>query len=57
MPDQKHQCSASSVEYIEMIDDDVNVMGGKTWCFMYDPETKRQSETWSSAKKTKAQRD
>jgi hypothetical protein len=30
-------------------------MDDDSWCFMYDLETKRQSETWLSAKKPKAQ--
>jgi hypothetical protein len=44
-----------------MIDDDRNVLkrivtGDESWCFMYDPETKRQSETWLSPKEPKAQK-
>jgi histone-lysine N-methyltransferase SETMAR len=46
-PDQKHQCPASPVEFVEMVDDR-NVLtrivtGDESWCFMYDPETKPQS--------------
>jgi hypothetical protein len=60
-PDQKLQCSASSVEFVEMIDDDGNalkriVMGDGSWCFMNDPETKRQSATWLRQKKSKSQK-
>jgi hypothetical protein len=54
MPNQKHQRAASSVEYVEMTDDNRNVLkrivtGDKSWfscnggrklVFMYDPETK-----------------
>jgi hypothetical protein len=46
-----------------MIDDDRKVLkrivtGDASWCFMYsyNPETKRQNETWSSPKKPKAQK-
>jgi hypothetical protein len=47
MPDQKHHHIASSVEFVEMIDDSINVlkrivMDDEFWCFMYDPETKHQ---------------
>jgi hypothetical protein len=61
MPDQKHQHAASSVEFIEMTDDDRNVLkrivtGDESWCFMYEPETKRQGVTWLSPKKPKAQK-
>jgi hypothetical protein len=43
MLDQKYQRVASSVEFVEMIGDDRNVlkrtvMGDKSWCFMYNPE-------------------
>jgi hypothetical protein len=59
--DQKHQRAALSVEFVEMIDDDRNVLktivtGDESWCFMYDPETKRHSATWLSSKKPKAQK-
>jgi hypothetical protein len=61
MPDQKHKCTASSVEFVEMTDDDRNVlkrivMADESWCFMYDPETNCQSATWLSPKKPKAQK-
>jgi hypothetical protein len=44
-----------------MIDDDRNALkgiitGDESWCFMYDPETKRQSATFLSPKKPKAQK-
>jgi hypothetical protein len=47
---QKHQRAASCVEFVETIDDDRSdlkriVTGAENWCFMYDPETERQSET------------
>jgi hypothetical protein len=59
-PDQKHQRAASSVEFIEMIDDGRNVLkrtvtGDESWCFMYDPETKSQNATWLSPKKPTSQ--
>jgi hypothetical protein len=46
-PDQQHQHTAFSVEFVEMTDDDRNVLkravtGDDSWCFMYDPETKCQ---------------
>jgi hypothetical protein len=53
-PDKKRQRSASSVEFVDMIDDDRNVLkrivtGDVCRCFMYyDPGTKRQSATWLS---------
>jgi hypothetical protein len=45
-PEQTHPSPASSVEFVEMIDDTRNVLksivtGNEMWCFMYDPETKR----------------
>jgi hypothetical protein len=60
-PDQKHQRAASSVEFIEMIDDNRNVLkrivtGDESWCFMYDPEIKCQNVTWLSPRKPKAQK-
>jgi hypothetical protein len=60
-PDQKHQRAASSVEFVEMIDDDRNVLkrtvtGDEGWCFLCDPERKRQKATWLSPKKPKAQK-
>jgi hypothetical protein len=44
-PDQEHQRAASSAEFVEMTDDDRNVLkriatGDESWCFMYDPERK-----------------
>jgi hypothetical protein len=30
--------------------------GDESWCFVYDPETKCQSETWLSPKKLKTQK-
>lgn len=32
-------------------------MGSESLCFLYDPETKCQSATWLSPKKSKAQKD
>jgi hypothetical protein len=60
-PDQKHQRTASSVEIVDMTDDNRNVLqitvtGYASWCSMYDPETKRQSATWLSPKKPKSQK-
>jgi hypothetical protein len=60
-PDQRHQRAASSVEFVEMIDEVRNVLklivtGDESWCFMYDPETERQSATWLNPKKPKAQK-
>jgi hypothetical protein len=44
-PDQKHQRAASSAKFVEISDDDRNVLksivtGDESWCFMYDPERK-----------------
>jgi hypothetical protein len=60
-PDQKPECIANSVEFVEMIHDDRNVLerivtGDESWCFMYGPEPKRQSATWLRPKKPKAQK-
>jgi hypothetical protein len=60
-PYQKHQRATSSVEFVEMIDGDRNVlkrilMGDESWCFTYNPEIKRQNATWLSPKKPKAQK-
>jgi hypothetical protein len=60
-PDQNHQRAASSVEIVEMIYNDRCVLkwivtGDESWCFMYDPETKRQSANGWSPKKPKAQK-
>jgi hypothetical protein len=46
-PNQKHQRAALSVEFVEMIDGDINVLkriviGDESWCFMYNSETKRK---------------
>jgi hypothetical protein len=35
---------------------DLKKTGDESWCFMYDPETKRQRATWFSPKKPKAQK-
>jgi hypothetical protein len=40
-------------EFIQSVDDDRSlldsvVMGDETWCFQYDPQTKRQSMEWHS---------
>jgi hypothetical protein len=50
-PDRKHLRVASYVKFVEMIDDNRNVLkriitGDESWCFMYDPEIKRQVATW-----------
>jgi hypothetical protein len=60
-PVQKHQRAASSVEFVEMIHEDRNVLkrsvtGDESWCFMYDPETKRQSETQFESTETESSR-
>jgi hypothetical protein len=60
-PDQNHQHTASSVEFVEMIDDDSNVLkrtvtSDESWCFRYDPETKCQSATWLSPTILKARK-
>jgi hypothetical protein len=60
-PDLKHQRAASSVEFVEMIGDNRNVLksiiaGDESWCFVYDPETKRQNATWMTPKRPKAQK-
>jgi hypothetical protein len=54
-PDQKLHCAASSVEFVETIDGDRNVLKGivtgeEIWCSVYDPETKRQNAAWLSQK-------
>jgi hypothetical protein len=61
MPDQKHQHPASSVEFVEMTNDDRNVLkrivtGDESWGSIYDPDTKRQSATWLSPKKPNTQK-
>jgi hypothetical protein len=45
-----------SVEFVEIIDEDRNILkrtavGDKSWCFMYNPETKCQSATWLHTEK------
>jgi hypothetical protein len=60
-PDQEHQHAGSSVEFLEMIHDHRNVFkrivtGDEILCFMYNPETKRQSVTLLSPKNPKAQK-
>jgi hypothetical protein len=47
MSDRKLHHAILSVEFVEMSDDDRNVLkriviGNERWCFMYDPDTKRQ---------------
>jgi hypothetical protein len=54
-PDQKHERTALSVEFVEMIDNDRNVLktietGDESWCFMYDPETKCQESSLVESK-------
>jgi hypothetical protein len=44
--------------FVEMVKKDESVLsnivtGDETWCFMYDPTTKRQSAEWVSPKKPK----
>jgi hypothetical protein len=58
--DQKQQHAKSPVEIVEMTNDNRNVlkrtvMYNESWCFMYDPDTKCQSATWVSPRKSKAQ--
>jgi hypothetical protein len=60
-PDQKQQHPPSSVEFVEVLDDDRNIlkriaMGDESLYFMYDPETNCQSASWLSPKKPKAQK-
>jgi hypothetical protein len=59
-PDRKHQRVASTVVFVEMTDVDRNVLKtiitvDESWCFMYDPDTKRQNATRLSPKKWKAE--
>jgi hypothetical protein len=58
---KKNQRAALYIEFVEMTDDDRSVLkctvtGDESWCFMYDPETKRHSVTWLSPKEPKAQK-
>jgi hypothetical protein len=60
-PNQKHQRPAWSVEFVEMTDDDRNVLkrivtDPEILCSMHDPETKRQPATWLSPRKPKTQK-
>jgi hypothetical protein len=50
-PEQREDRVTSSQDIIAMADADKNffnkiIMGDETWCFAYDPETKRQSSEW-----------
>lgn len=59
--DQKKQRVLSSKEFVELADSDKSfleriVTGDETWCFMYDPETKRQSASWLGPKSPKPQK-
>jgi hypothetical protein len=61
MPDRKYLPAASHVEFVEVTDDDRNVLerivtDDESSCFMYDPETQRQDSTWLSTKKPKIQK-
>jgi histone-lysine N-methyltransferase SETMAR len=50
-PEQREDRVTFCQDVIAMADADKNlfnkiIMGDKTWCFAYDPETKRQSSEW-----------
>ncbi|GFX06781.1 FLJ37770-like protein [Trichonephila clavipes] len=52
-PEQKEMRSVHCRDIISTAENDPNflksiVTGEETWCFQYDPETKRQSESYSS---------
>jgi hypothetical protein len=55
-PDKKHQRPESSVEFVEMTDDDRSrfVAGDESVCSLDDPETKGKVATWLSPKIPKA---
>lgn len=58
MPDRKYLRAASHVEFVEVTDDDRNVLkrtvtDDESSCFKYDPETLRQDSAWLSTKKPK----
>ncbi len=51
--EQREQRVAHAEDLLQMISDDPNfvrsiITGDETWCFAYDPETKRQSAEWCS---------
>ena len=49
-PEQREDRVTSSQDVIAMADADKDffnkIMRNETWCFAYDPETKRQSSEW-----------
>jgi hypothetical protein len=50
-PDQREDRATSCQDIIAMADTDKNlfnkiITGDETWCFAYDPETKRQNSVW-----------
>jgi hypothetical protein len=50
-PEQREDRVTSCQDIITMADVDKNclnkiIMGDETWCFAYDPETKRQISEW-----------
>ena len=50
-PEQKEDRVTSCQDIIAMADADKKnlnkiIKGDETWCFLYDPETKRQSSEW-----------
>lgn len=52
-PDHKEQRMTAAGELINAADADTDflkkiVTGDETWCFLYDPQTKRQSSEWKS---------
>jgi hypothetical protein len=54
-PEQKTLRMESCGNFVEMVEKDESVLskivtGDETWCFMYDPTTKRQSAEWVSPK-------
>jgi hypothetical protein len=60
-PDQKHQRAPSSVEFVEMTDDDRNVLNrivtvDESCCFMYDSGNKTSECNLVELKKPKAQK-
>jgi hypothetical protein len=59
MLDQKHQPTAWSVEFAEMTDENRNflrriVTGDKSWCFMYNQDTKCQECNLVESKETES---
>jgi ribosomal protein S25 len=60
-PEQKETRMTLAGDLLTMADQDSNflnniITGDETWCFLYDPQTKRQSSEWKSPSSPRTQK-